>query len=384
MKLRVTDLDPTEGKQKPGLFPRVSKVSSVPLLNLTPLNAVTKSQDLPKVQPNPKKKLFEEYRPLTDEQSNHSTPSPQEPKINFKQSHFATLHNKLQRSFEKNHETPKPEIANQSVSIIPKKEYEIDKLLLKPSHSTLHFPLKSVGMKGKTEGKSLRSLIHAVLSNLPRRVKLMLDNCGTFAEKMRMAVVVDQFGRSALHYASFLGYLPVCEKLLAAGALYFRRDHLGRTPLHYASIGGSDQVINLLTQQYHPVDKRENTHHHRTVSHPRPSIYEITTLSKSDLRDFAATLQEMNAFIMDAELPGFGLQQSDNYIDYQDQLGRTSLHYAVLTGSIRCIKILFSLGANLDILDCENRRPEDYAEHQSIRKFLKSRITMAIPKANAE
>jgi hypothetical protein len=267
---------------------------------------------------------------------------------------------------------------SQSVSMEQEREYEIDKLLLEPARVMLHFPLKGtkpMGVQGKREGPVLKSLIHAVLSNLPRRVKPMLDNCPTAAEKLRMVMLADQYGRTALHYASFLGYLPVCEKLISAGANSYRRDQLGRTPLHYAAIGGSEQVISLLLQQ---TSVQAVPHHHRSTSQARPSVSESTALSKADLRTFATTLQEMNGFIIEADLPSFRPIKAENYIDSLDLFSRTALHYAALTGNLRCIKVLCGMGANMDIKDCEQRKPEDCTEHLIIQKYLQARAHAAV------
>lgn len=198
----------------------------------------------------------------------------------------------------------------------------------------------------------------------------MLDNCPTANEKQRMVMFADQYGRTALHYASFLGYLPVCEKLISAGANYMRRDLLGRTPLHYAAIGGSELVISMLLQN---TSVQVIPHHHRSTSQARPSVSEATALTKADLRAFAATLQEMNGFTIEADLPSFRPIKAENYIDSLDFFSRTALHYAVLTANLRCIKVICGMGANLYIKDCENRKPEDYAEHITIQKYLQSR-----------
>lgn len=362
-----------EVPSRTALQPRMSKISTVPLLNLSPLNAGVKPEKLPKAQVAPKK-VFEEYRPRTQDRLSRSTASSKERQTTLKKTHLEILQSKFQRSFQMSNDAGKGMEMSQSVSLVQDREYEIDKLLLQPTHPALRFPLKGVkllGTQGKSEEKVLKTLIHAVLSNLPRRVKPMLDNCPTTSEKSRMVMLADQYGRTALHYASFLGYLPVCEKLLSAGSNYMRRDQLGRTPLHYAAIGGSEQVISLLIRQNSvPII----AHHHRTNSQARPSVSESTALTKADLRDFSATLQEMNGFIIEADLPSFRPIKPDNFIDAQDLFSRTSLHYAVLTGNLRCIKILCGLGANTGVQDCEQRRPEDCAEHQTIKKFFKSRV----------
>lgn len=379
----VSGIDMLEAKSRTALQPRLSKISTVPLLNLTPLNPAAKSEKQPKAPVAPKK-VFEEYRPRSQDHISRSSTSSKERITTLKQTHLATLQSKFNRSFHLGNEAAKGVEVSQSVSVVQEREYEIDKLLLQPSHPVLHFPLngtKPMGVQGKSEGKTLKSLIHAVLSNLPRRVKPMLDNCPTAVEKARMVMLADQYGRTALHYASFLGYLPVCEKLLSAGSNFMRRDQLGRTPLHYAAIGGSEQIISLLVQRSSvPL----LAHHHRAGSQARPTVSESTALSKADLRDFSATLQEMNGLVIEADLPSFRPIKPDNFIDAQDLFSRTPLHYAVLTGNLRCIKILCGLGANAGVQDCEQRRPGDCAEHQTIKKFFKSRVNVTSQPRDSE
>ena len=53
----------------------------------------------------------------------------------------------------------------------------------------------------------------------------------------------DQRGRTALHYAAFLGNQPILELLLANGAEVFIQDRTGKTSLHYAAYNDSDECV---------------------------------------------------------------------------------------------------------------------------------------------
>ena len=57
---------------------------------------------------------------------------------------------------------------------------------------------------------------------------------------------VDEYGRTALHYACGDGNTILCAELLAAGALPNSRDDNGWAPLHFAAQAQSASVVSLL------------------------------------------------------------------------------------------------------------------------------------------
>ena len=59
----------------------------------------------------------------------------------------------------------------------------------------------------------------------------------------------DQYGQTALHWASNEGYLEISELLTSSGADVNIRDSDGRTALHYASLYGRLEMVQLLLCQ---------------------------------------------------------------------------------------------------------------------------------------
>lgn len=80
-----------------------------------------------------------------------------------------------------------------------------------------------------------------------------LKSCGMHLEKWRAWLgevgirpdVVDDEGRSALHWAADEGNVDAIDILIAAGLEVDGQDTDGMTPLHYAALCGHRQVIQI-------------------------------------------------------------------------------------------------------------------------------------------
>ena len=67
-----------------------------------------------------------------------------------------------------------------------------------------------------------------------------------------------QFGRTALHIASYRGYLEISELLTSSGADVNIRGSYGRTALHFASMYGRLEIVQLLLCQGANISIRDN------------------------------------------------------------------------------------------------------------------------------
>lgn len=390
-----------EERQKNALFPSLSKGNSLPVLQL-----VDHEKRGVKMMKHPVKsmslaaQLLEEYKPRNDDPYDSTPQDAQNRKRQLKKAHQALLHSKLQRSFQLSQELTKEIDLTFSVSSVKDSELEIDKLLLKTRNNLLKFQEQRLDLRRerllraqgtKVDTRTVKTLIHAVLGKLPQLIKPMLKECQTGAERLQLVNVCDQFERTALHYASFMGSLNVCEKLLSAGANPAAKDCMLRTPLHYAAIGNREQVIEALVRHKSHVEKKDTLLPHQRTSFTgvrrQISLPEAVFLSRSDLTEFANIIQEMDGMVTDLVSPGFQPSQiveESRFIDCQDQFYRTPLHYAALNENYSIIKLICGLGASLDLEDCERRRAADLTDHQGIKKYLLSRMRVGNAQGEAQ
>lgn len=383
-----------EDRSEKGRLPTLGKGVSLPTLALReqerkggkPLMHPGKSMSLAA-------QLFEDYKPRGEDPYDSTPQDAQERRRQLKKMHLATLQSKLHKSFQQSHELTKAIDLSFSVSSVKDSDLEIDKILLKTRNSMLKFQEQRLDLRrerllraqgAKADTRTVKTLIHAVLSKFPQLVKPMLKECQTTFERVQMINVCDQFDRTALHYACFMGSLAVCEKLLGAGGNATAKDYMLRTPLHYAVIGNREQIIEALVRHKSHAEKKDFQSHQRPsfASIPRKSVQlpEAVFLSKTDLMDYAGIIQEMDSLVTELVSPSFQPTQivdEGRFLDSQDQFFRTPLHYAALKENYSIIKLLCSLGASLDLEDCERRRAADLTDHQAIKKFMISRMRVS-------
>ncbi len=58
----------------------------------------------------------------------------------------------------------------------------------------------------------------------------------------------DSLDKTALHYASSIGSIPICQLLIQSGANLEARDESGETPLHHAAKYGQSLICEILIQ----------------------------------------------------------------------------------------------------------------------------------------
>ncbi len=90
----------------------------------------------------------------------------------------------------------------------------------------------------------MRPLISAILARNIVECRRLIDTGEANVNGDR-----DEYGRTALHWASIRGYLEISELLTSSGADVNIRDMNGETALHFASVSGNLKIVQLLLCQ---------------------------------------------------------------------------------------------------------------------------------------
>lgn len=237
------------------------------------------------------------------------------------------------------------------------------------------------------------SLIHAVLQRSIRYLEALADSCKTDIERIIEVNCLDQFGRSALHYACAFGDEGPVRMLLEVGADPRIRDFSGRTAFHYTAWNGNTSLFDSISRgrdissmlnfkNYHTI-ARLIIYRKPHVTHPATDS-ELTQLnSKSINLDLSIFTEEIQSFIMKMNLPydsGHSTVSSNLY-DAPDIEGRTPLFHAVLHGNLAVIKYLLQSGANPKHEDIHGERPGEITTDSAIQGLLLSwiRSSQGIP-----
>jgi hypothetical protein len=274
--------------------------------------------------------------------------------------------------------------------------YEVQiKNRIKESSSLLKRAKNSSSIIGK-------SLIHAVLSENLRFVEAHLDSCQKDVDRLRVANTKDQFGRTALHYASALGLEKPLKLLLAVGADPFSRDFKSRSPLHYAGFANCPKTVPILMrgqQQYRATFERllslknRNTvarsiMHARTGADPKPAPQAAelkpSPVVELDLRLFHEGTQNLVQEMNRAAGQAAGKESSTGkYVDLSDNEGRTALHLAVLHDRATVVQVLLDVGANFSAEDAYGKRPLELSRSQFVSSLILARLKQALAQQKA-
>ncbi|KAF7637883.1 hypothetical protein Mgra_00002588 [Meloidogyne graminicola] len=157
----------------------------------------------------------------------------------------------------------------------------------------------------------------------------------------------DHFKRNCLHLAALGGKLEMCKLLIESNnTLNIETDENGATPEHLAAgQGNSELVLWFGYQRGHlspPLDGMDRT----------PFFYACLGGQVSTVE---AMLQSLH---IDSE--------------HIDNLGRSALHCAVISGSLNCVKTLIEskLYFNTNLADNNNKTPIDIAKEQQMIEIL--------------
>ncbi|GLJ18774.1 hypothetical protein SUGI_0335250 [Cryptomeria japonica] len=162
----------------------------------------------------------------------------------------------------------------------------------------------------------------------------------------------DNYGRSVLHIAAFIGHKSICQMLLSLDGLALdTKDHDGQSAVYYAVAGthDDDQVLDALL---FPASSKEV-----------PSIADhIDSSGTTPLHVAAAAGNiKMVGKLLSKRLISKS-QQREHFVRAADVLGQTALHKAACGGHKRVVQELLDKGAHpLNDRDCDGKTALHYA-----------------------
>lgn len=152
-----------------------------------------------------------------------------------------------------------------------------------------------------------------------------------------LLTTADEAGWTLLHIAASIGNLPLLQVLLPLFPTVNLKTLQGATPLHYAASKGHLQAVQLILSQ--PQVQLLRDRQGWTAMHRACALGHLDILAELTA-----------AFPRDLELA--------------DQEGNTLLHIAVQEQRLACAKLLLELGANIDVVNTEGKRPIDFVPLQ--------------------
>lgn len=142
-------------------------------------------------------------------------------------------------------------------------------------------------------------------------------------------------------------------------------DNFGKTALHYAVENGNQELIKkiIANQKYVPEDILVNAYDDSTIKF----INSQKKYSKIKYQEFLIKAIDAD----NSKLTNYILSQTIS-INYQDNNGRTALIAAVQTNNLSLIKILLKRGSNPNLIDKNQNPALVYARDQKIIELLLS------------
>ena len=205
-----------------------------------------------------------------------------------------------------------------------------------------------------------RVLLEAVRSKDPETVVTVLKSLKTMYWKAKVPQnlfeiinATDAHGFSPLAYAAIYGSRDIAHLLLEYGADPNRKDNYGSTPLMHAVLNDHPDVVDLLIDYGARVNEKGGVHI-KSFRVPGGSALMAAVLGGS-VR-CVKKLISMNANLED-----------------EDDSGKTALMYAAAQGYLGIVKLLVDAGSKLDHKDEFGRTALVHAiihRHPSIVKFL--------------
>lgn len=214
------------------------------------------------------------------------------------------------------------------------------------------------------DNEGLTPLHLAVIGGKLMTVQALLNNvhCDVMA--------ADPSHKTALHMAAEKGHAEVVETLLRHHQVdVSARDNRGATALHLAASEGKTSTVGvMLEKRYCKVNA--NISNGRTALHmaafeehvatvqallQSPRIYINGTDKRGRTAPHAAATEGISS--VDVEL----LNDIDTVRNAQDDILRTPLHYAVVSGNIETVRHLLQAAAKINVRDSSERAPLHYA-----------------------
>jgi ankyrin repeat protein len=172
--------------------------------------------------------------------------------------------------------------------------------------------------------------------------------------------VVDNEGRSALHFATALGCDTSVIALLNAGANINLQDKYGRTPLHYA-VMREELVKKILEEIFIDPERDENALRNHLLDVRHEPVY-IGNDPDKTIRTVKNEVDEVMPLILQQfqlmSFPSQELKDFDiNFMKIQSNLTGKPLIKACMEGHVKVAKTLISKDARLDIKNSQGNTP---------------------------
>jgi ankyrin repeat protein len=167
--------------------------------------------------------------------------------------------------------------------------------------------------------------------------------------------VRDDYDKTPLHYAAYLGHEAIVKLLLDRGADIEARDEDGQTPLHYAAHLSHEAIVKLLLDRGAATEARDGYY-------GQTPLY--FAVGRGSSEDIVKLLLDRGA-----------------YVDARDICDQTPLNLAVKMGNrgaiaIVIVKLLIDRGAAIESRDCYGMAPQHHAAYlgnEAIVKLLLDR-----------
>ena len=292
-------------------------------------------------------------------------------------------------------------------------------------------------MYSAKDNKLARKLIAAVKNNDVAMVQKM-----PVGQRYRAAMICDEYGASALHYATEGNRAHLIDLILAEDGNPDIKDPSGMTPLHWAASSGNSAAVEALLRHGARVSQRDKsgwtplhivgngtvarlllnekadlfakgprgiTPLHRAAERNLSDVVEVLmlagakqqragwkegfkkpfSLSKSqEVREFLAKSGDATIDLFAAVKAG-QVQQAKKalkkgaYVNASDLEGNTSLHIAAMTNQPIMIVLLLSFGAQIDKRNAAGLTPVEVAFSQSAMGAIQAFVRAGgVPKSH--
>ncbi|KAJ8665196.1 hypothetical protein QAD02_006858 [Eretmocerus hayati] len=187
-------------------------------------------------------------------------------------------------------------------------------------------------------------------------------------------------GNASIHLAARKDHDHAIELLISGGANYDIKDYLRKTPLKLAKEANEFSLSVPLLESVGELFRLVKSDNEDSIK--KAEIYAENNHLIINARDSygMTALHWAVQFSDNANIVRSLIEKSSSVLNVVDHRKRSALHYAVLKDRFKCTKTLLELGAAVDLLDEEGRRPSDIEDGanrsvQIIREFLENKTT---------
>ena len=193
-------------------------------------------------------------------------------------------------------------------------------------------------------------------------------------------------GRTALHEASFRGFIEVANSLLTAGADVDGRDCQGASPLHLAAKKGQAATVQLLIPKGATVDLRSlghNTPLHQAASEGHKDVAlclldhgaDVDAVDKNGITALSFATQLKHLALVDLLLQQGADPSIGRYNPSSEVNGQAPLHYASGYGLLEITDRLLEGGADVNQVDSQAATPLIMAAQSGHIKVVKRLVS---------